>query len=132
MKDCTVIIPVYNCEASPLRRCLQRVFALGDSFEILVIDDGSTDETPKVLEEMKKQIPSLQVIRQSNTGVSGARNAGIVKATGKWVVFCDADDELDPGALKTNLQTMEAVRIRTKRKRRRSPGPVPLRTFRNM
>ena len=107
MKDCTVIIPVYNCEASPLRRCLQRVFALGDSFEILVIDDGSTDETPKVLEEMKKQIPSLQVIRQSNTGVSGARNAGIVKATGKWVVFCDADDELDPGALKTNLQTME-------------------------
>ena len=47
MKDCTVIIPVYNCEASPLRRCLQRVFALGDSFEILVIDDGSTDETPK-------------------------------------------------------------------------------------
>ena len=107
MKDCTVIIPVYNCEASPLRRCLQRVFALGDSFEILVIDDGSTDETPKVLEEMKKQMPSLQVIRQSNTGVSGARNAGIVKATGKWVVFCDADDELDPGALKTNLQTME-------------------------
>ena len=70
MKDCTVIIPVYNCEASSLRRCLQRVFALGDSFEILVIDDGSTDETPKVLEEMKKQMPALQVIRQSNTGTT--------------------------------------------------------------
>jgi len=107
MKECTVIIPVYNCEASPLRRCLQRVFALGDSFEILVIDDGSTDETPKVLEEMGKQMPSLQVIRQSNTGVSGARNAGIVKATGKWVVFCDADDELDADALKNNLKKME-------------------------
>lgn len=95
MKKCTVIIPVYNCQMDMLRRCLD-CFSAGDSdVEVLVIDDGSTNETPAILEDYP-----VRVITQPNSGVSTARNRGIDEASGEYIVFCDADDVVDLDTLK--------------------------------
>lgn len=67
--------------------------------EIIVVDDGSTDDTQEVV----KKYPAVINIRQENKGLSYARNAGIAKSTGKFIVFLDADDYLYPNAVEVNL-----------------------------
>ena len=94
MMKCTVIIPVYNCQPDMLRRCLGCFSAADSDLEVLVVDDGSTNEVPKVLAEYP-----VRVITQSNSGVSTARNRGIDEASGEYIVFCDADDVVDLEAL---------------------------------
>ena len=77
-----------------LRRCLDCFAAAEPDMEVLVIDDGSTDETPAILSEYP-----VRVITQKNSGVSSARNRGIDEASGEYIVFCDADDTVDLAAL---------------------------------
>lgn len=93
----SVIIPAYN-NAPFLRGCLDSVLdqATGFSFEAIVIDDGSTDETAEILTEYAGRI---LVIRQENKGHSGARNAGLEICRGEYILFHDSDDTLCPGAL---------------------------------
>lgn len=95
--DVSVIIPAYN-NASFLKESLDSVLnqKTAYSFEAVVIDDGSTDETPEILREYTGRI---RQIRQENRGHSGARNAGLEICRGRYILFHDSDDTLCDGAL---------------------------------
>lgn len=97
----SVVIPAYNY-AHTLPRAVESVLAqLGDAeADLLVIDDGSTDATPEVLESLLVQHGSrFRVLRKTNGGLSSVRNRGIAETEGCFLIFLDADDEMAPGAL---------------------------------
>lgn len=97
----SVIIPAYNY-AETLPRAVNSVIAqLGEAqAELLVIDDGSTDATPQVLEQLQAEHAGLfRALRKPNGGLSSVRNRGIEEARGQYLIFLDADDEMAPGAL---------------------------------
>ncbi|MEM5603786.1 glycosyltransferase family 2 protein [Bacillus cereus] len=88
----SVVITNYNKEQY-LAQCLQSVVEQTlKGIEIIVVDDGSTDNSMRVLRQYEKQHNNLKVYRQQNSGVSAARNAGLQKANGEYVTFLDADD----------------------------------------
>jgi glycosyltransferase involved in cell wall biosynthesis len=102
--DISVIIPVYNSE-SFIESCLESIYAQSyTKFEIIVVNDGSTDGT---LEVLKNQKPEITIINKRNGGVSSARNLGIQEACGKYIAFIDSDDRWHPEKLKIQLDVME-------------------------
>ena len=88
----SVIVPVYNVEAY-LERCvesiLQQTYAY---FELILINDGSTDFSGKICDHLASQYENIKVYHIENAGVSNARNTGIKLATGAWITFIDSDD----------------------------------------
>ena len=104
----TVVLPTFNREAL-LPRALDSVIAqTHDNWEIVVVDDGSTDGTAGVLDRYTGLIgPRLTVIRQQNFGSSSARNAGIDAARGRFVAFLDSDDEFAPTKLDRQVELFE-------------------------
>lgn len=91
----TIIIPAYNAE-DYLQRCLDSILSQEfTDYEVIVINDGSTDGTSAVL----KRYPTVKVISQSNQGMATARNRGLDAAQGDYILFVDSDDELMPHAL---------------------------------
>lgn len=97
----SVIIPVYQAAAT-LTECVMSVKqqSYGD-LELLLIDDGSTDEGAAICDRLALQDDRIRVFHQENRGVSAARNRGLSEATGTYVMFVDADDALLPGAIET-------------------------------
>lgn len=97
----SVIIPVYNAEkyiAAALDSILNQNFR---SYEILVINDGSTDNSLTIIEQYCQKHPKqMQVITQENAGAGAARNTGIEKASGKYILFMDADDVVEENMLR--------------------------------
>jgi len=94
----SIIIPAYNV-ADYLPACLNSVLSQDFSdYEIILVNDGSTDSTGQICDEYQKY-HSVQAIRQKNAGLSEARNSGIKKATGEYLIFLDGDDLLTPFAL---------------------------------
>lgn len=92
----TVIVPVYNVEKW-LRRCIDSI--LGQTyidFELLLIDDGSTDGSGAICDEYAVKDSRVRVFHRPNGGVSSARNHGLDNVRGKWIAFCDADDYVSP------------------------------------
>lgn len=104
----SVVIPCYNCEGS-LKDTVQSVLAqtMAD-FEVIAVDDGSTDGTGALLDALAAQDARITVLHMQNGGVSRARNAGIAKACGTWLAFVDADDLLLADALQTLLALDDA------------------------
>jgi glycosyltransferase involved in cell wall biosynthesis len=102
----SVVIPTYN-RAARVQRAIDSVLAqtVGD-VEVIVVDDGSTDETPRVLAGYG---PRIRALRQANLGVSAARNAGIAHARGHWIALLDSDDEWLPDKLEQQLRLVEAA-----------------------
>ena len=97
----SIIIPVYNV-APYLRDCLDSALKQDMSnYEIICINDGSTDNSLSILEEYKKQFPQINLISQENKGLSAARNAGLRAATGDYILFLDSDDWIEPDTLQT-------------------------------
>lgn len=95
----SVIIPVYNVEKF-LAKCLDSVLGQTFSdFEIIAVNDGSTDRSAEILCEYKKKTDKLTVISQENKGLGGARNTGIDNASGEYLVFLDSDDYIEKTAL---------------------------------
>lgn len=88
----SVVIPVYNVEKYA-ERCFYSVAAQTyDNFEVILIDDGSTDGSGKLCDEFKEKDPRFRVIHKKNGGLSSARNAGIRVAKGEYIAFVDSDD----------------------------------------
>lgn len=88
----SVIVPVYNVEKY-IRRCIESILIQEyRNFELILVDDGSTDSSGDICEEYAKDNNRITVIHQENKGLSGARNTGISNAKGEWVVFIDSDD----------------------------------------
>lgn len=93
--ELSVIIPVFNA-AKTIERCLNcLLFQLTENDEIIVIDDGSTDNSLEIIREIEKNNFNIRVYSQSNMGVGATRNKGIMYASKKWVTFVDADDYVD-------------------------------------
>jgi glycosyltransferase involved in cell wall biosynthesis len=92
----TVVIPLYN-GAAFIERTLGSVMAQTyQNLEILVVDDGSTDHSPQLVQGLSRQDDRIKLITQPNGGVAAARNLGIGLARGEWLGFVDADDIWDP------------------------------------
>lgn len=108
MSKVSVIIPVYNT-APYLRECVESV-TLQDhaDLEIILVDDGSTDESGVLCDELASADSRLQVIHQSNQGLSMARNNGLLRATGELVLFLDSDDFwLEPDTVSRLVTAMD-------------------------
>lgn len=88
----SVIVPVYNAETT-LKNCLDSILNQSfKSYEVIVVDDGSTDASPEICDSYKEAYGNVKVIHQENYGVSAARNAALELAVGDWLAFCDSDD----------------------------------------
>lgn len=95
----SVIVPVYNVEKY-LRRCIDSILAqTSTDFELLLIDDGSTDNSGLICDEYVMNDNRIKVFHKENGGVSSARNMGLDNARGEWICFCDADDWVKSGFL---------------------------------
>jgi len=91
MKKISIIIPIYNSEKflSQTIECLKRQTLEG--IEIILVNDGSTDNSLKICQELTKNDERFLIVSQENKGVSAARNKGIEKATGEYFLFLDAN-----------------------------------------
>ena len=96
----SIVVPVYNVEKY-LRQCLDSVIgAKTDEYEIVCVNDGSTDSSPAILEEYREKYPeTVRVVHTENGGLGAASNNGIMAAKGEYVGFLDRDDYLEPGAV---------------------------------
>lgn len=101
----SIITPAYNAERT-LERCLQSVVAqTHQPLEIIVVNDGSTDDTAEILTKWQGKI---EIIQQANGGAPAARNAGWRVSTGEYLLFCDADVTLKPHAIARMLAALES------------------------
>lgn len=94
----SVVIPLYNKRDFVVEAVTSAAMQEPRPIEVIVVDDGSTDDGPSLVEGLG--LPGVRLIRQANAGVSAARNAGIDAARGNWIAFLDADDLFKPGHLK--------------------------------
>lgn len=94
----SVIIPVYNGSDTIVRACESVLNQQYPNVELVVVNDGSKDATADVM-QVYAENPAVKLIHQDNGGVSRARNTGIEAATGAYIMFLDADDEMAPGAM---------------------------------
>lgn len=104
----SVVVPAYNY-AKVLPRALDSILGQwADDLELIVVNDGSRDNTLEVLADYSARYPHLQVIDQANAGAAAARNKGIGQARGRFVLLLDADDELTPEAIPTLRAILQA------------------------
>ena len=117
MVKLSFIIPVYNVEKY-LRKCVDSLLNQDfNNYEIILVDDGSTDESPQICDEFvresqesrvkSQEYPLIRVIHQANAGVGAARNAGLKVAQGEYVCFVDSDDYWEPNVLGTLMAQVE-------------------------
>ena len=95
----TIVIPLYNKGQSVKRSICSVLNQSFSNFEIVIVDDGSTDNSVEVVKSFKDN--RIKIVRQANAGVSAARNHGIDIASGQFITFLDADDEYEPNHLET-------------------------------
>lgn len=105
----SVIIPVYNAEGYILR-CLDSVYAQSSQdFEVIVINDGSTDRGLNLLQDYSENRKNMKVIDQANHGQGYARNIALEQSQGEFILFVDADDFIDERTLELTVQKAEAA-----------------------
>ena len=111
------IVPVYNV-APYLRKCVDSLLAQDyDDYEIILVDDGSTDDSPQICDEYARmsqesrvksqELPCIRVIHQVNAGLSAARNTGIKDAKGEYICFVDSDDYWEENVLGSLMEQVE-------------------------
>ncbi|EUJ27437.1 glycosyl transferase family protein [Listeria floridensis FSL S10-1187] len=103
----SVIIPAYNV-SEYIEACIESVMTQSyPDLEVIVIDDGSTDDTLEKLEKLKEQFPHLTIYHKENGGLSAARNDGVKYATGTYLAFVDSDDVIDRTMYEKMVQSLE-------------------------
>lgn len=106
MPKLSVVVPVYNIEKYLERCILSIVESTFNSLEIILVDDGSTDESGKICDEWEKKFENIKVIHQTNAGLANARKSGVMAAKGEYIAFVDGDDYVKPDLY---AQLMEIV-----------------------
>ena len=108
----TVIVPVYNTQRW-LERCINSILIQTyTDFELLAVDDGSTDESLAILEQMARMDSRIRVIHKENGGSSSARNRALDEAVGEYISFIDSDDYIEPDMLGTLMGPVEQARTK--------------------
>lgn len=101
--EVSILVPIYNIEKY-LSECIESVLSQTfNSFELILVDDGSTDSSPQMCDEFAQKDSRIKVIHKTNGGLASARNAGLKVATGEWVMMLDGDDTLDTDTLEKCL-----------------------------
>lgn len=95
----SIIIPAYNC-ADTIEKCITSIFCSQQRYpsileEVIIVNDGSTDNTLKKIQEIQSNSPLIKIINQKNKGAGGARNTGIKSAKSEYISFIDSDDSVD-------------------------------------
>ena len=104
----TVVIPVYNVEKY-LNRCIESILLQEwKNYDILLVDDGSTDRSPQICDDYVKAYDFISVIHKENGGLSEARNTGISQAKGEYVYFPDSDDWIEPDTFIALAEALES------------------------
>ena len=109
-RELSIIIPVYNVE-SYLEECLESIplISLGNQIEIILVNDGSTDNSLSICQTYSIKYPNIKLISQKNQGLSEARNTGIKNAQGKYLLFLDSDDFLKKDTLLSILEEVSTA-----------------------
>lgn len=111
MRKFSIVVPVFNVEQY-LSRCIESVLSQTfKDFELILVDDGSTDSSGAICDHYAEKDNRIQVIHKENGGVSTARNVGIENATGEYITFCDSDDYYKPYLLATVIMHLSDERI---------------------
>lgn len=106
----SIVVPVYNAEKE-LQRCVDSIFRQSFSgWELLLIDDGSRDGSPELCDRLAGRDPRIRVYHKENGGVSSARNLGIQKAEGEYLMFTDSDDTLFPETMEILYRKAEETK----------------------
>lgn len=107
----TVVIPVYNVEKY-LKRCIESILIQEwKHYDILLVDDGSTDNSPQICDDYAKAYDFISVIHKKNGGLSAARNTGISHAEGEYVYFPDSDDWIEPDTFIALAEVVESQKF---------------------
>lgn len=107
MPEVSVIIPVYNCEKY-ISACLESVLAQSfTDFEVIIVNDGSTDDSQKICAGYETRDTRIVIITQKNSGQGAARNTGIKNASGRYILFADADDTMEKDLLEKTVSAAE-------------------------
>ncbi len=104
--DLSIVVPVYNVEKY-VRTCIESIFKQGldeKCFEVIIVNDGSTDRSLEVITDIISQHSNIVVINQENQGLSVARNNGIAAAKGEYILMPDSDDILIENSLAPLLE----------------------------
>lgn len=108
MKKISIIIPIYNTDVY-LKKCLDSILCECDNqAEIILVNDGSTDDSKKICEGYLKTYPNVVLFNNENHGVSYSRNFGLKKAKGEWILFVDSDDMLKKGWYASLLENVDS------------------------
>lgn len=95
----SVVVPVYNT-AQQLSRCVDSILGQDyHDYELILVNDGSTDSTPQICNRYASEVPHVSVIHRENEGAAEARNVGIRTASGRYIYFIDSDDWIEPDSL---------------------------------
>lgn len=109
----SIIVPVYNTEKY-IDKCLKSIFSnTYKNFEVIIVNDGSTDKTENIINKYIKKYDNIIYIKQKNIGLSLARNNGVKKATGDYLLFIDSDDYVEKNLLENinkNIDDLDVLR----------------------
>ena len=121
----SIIVPVYNVQNS-VARCLESICAqTWKNIEIILVNDGSRDESFSVCEQFREKDPRIVLVDKSNSGVSDTRNCGMTLASGKYVQFVDSDDYIEPDRPCRSLPGSPSNRVRSPDRHCWSRRPLP-------
>ena len=106
MKEISIIVPTFNRKGA-VKQCIDSLLSLKylkNKYEIIIVDDGSTDGTLELLKSYTKKNKNFRFFRQNHKGCAAARNLGIMKAKGKYLFFTDSDDVVKPNWIRSHLR----------------------------